>query len=65
MTIPEKIDSAEGISYLLKWAAAHDILLGAVYKDLAEKYGVDASAVRFQGARALAATGMYKQVRAR
>ena len=42
-----KVDSADGIAELVRWARAGGFVLSEWHKRLADKYGVDVSGVRF------------------
>ena len=42
---PIKLDSREGVEMMVRWAKAHNIVLGGYYKTLAGKYGVSLDGV--------------------
>ena len=40
-----KVDSAEGIVYLMRWARAHRYVLQPYHEEIANKYGVSTEGV--------------------
>ena len=47
MSIDHPVDSPEGIAVMMKWAAAHHMLLNERHHEIADKHGVSTDGVTF------------------